>query len=174
MVIDNLSNSFRAVFERIEMMVAQYYATEGKGHRPPSLQFHEADFRDVENMANILETYAVPLECKLGPFSSDQRRRSNITGVIHFAAYKSIEESIKQPLKYYANNVGGLIDFCAILSKFGIKKLVFSSSATVYGTVADTGVPLREEYCSQESIVYIDDDGMKKRAEPGSSGLTNP
>jgi hypothetical protein len=56
-------------------------------------------------------------------------RTSRISGVIHFAAYKSVEESIRQPLRYYSNNVCGLVDFLDLLEQFGIKNFVFSSSA---------------------------------------------
>jgi UDP-glucose 4-epimerase len=62
---------------------------------------------------------------------------SRISGVIHFAAYKSVEESIRMPLRYYSNNVCGLVDFLSLLEEFGIKNFVFSSSATVYGEGAN-------------------------------------
>ncbi|NLL27649.1 MAG: UDP-glucose 4-epimerase GalE [Bacteroidales bacterium] len=58
---------------------------------------------------------------------------ANIDGVIHFAAYKSVNESVEKPLEYYANNINSLIsilEFCKIKK---IKSLVFSSSCTVYG-----------------------------------------
>lgn len=173
-MIDNLSNAFRSVFERIEEMTDRYYETQELKHKRPSLRCYEADFRNQQDITAILEEYAV-----IPGFSSDfsdmnQTRRSLITGVIHFAAYKAVEESIRQPLKYYANNVGGLIDFCSLLGNFGIKRIVFSSSATVYGTVADRGVPLREEYCSQETVSFVDHDGIDKKVESGCSGLTNP
>jgi UDP-glucose 4-epimerase len=167
-IIDNLSNSFRNVFERLQMMVADYWAGLDQCHSCPSLEFHEADFRDAEKITDILRKYNTPTGLER------TQCRSSITGVIHFAAFKSVEESIRYPLKYYANNVGGLIDFCATLGDFGIKKLVFSSSATVYGTVADKGIPLREEYCCQQPIIYVDEEGIERRAEAGSLGLTNP
>lgn len=58
---------------------------------------------------------------------------NKIDAVIHFAGLKAVGESCKIPLKYYENNVYGTIVLCQIMQKFGIKKLVFSSSATVYG-----------------------------------------
>ncbi|KAG9248804.1 hypothetical protein BJ878DRAFT_287929 [Calycina marina] len=171
-VIDNLSNAFRSVFERIGSMVNQHY--ELQKHRQPCLRLHEADFRDQQAITNILEEYAAsPIYDKEYP-GMIQQRCSNITGVIHFAAYKAVEESIRQPLKYYANNVGGLISFCSLLGNFGIKRIVFSSSATVYGTVADRGIPLREEYCSQKTISFVDHNGADTTVEAGCTGLTNP
>ena len=56
-----------------------------------------------------------------------------IQGVIHFAAYKAVGESVQEPLKYYENNVGGLISVLKAMQKTGCETLVFSSSCTVYG-----------------------------------------
>ncbi|CAG8950736.1 hypothetical protein HYFRA_00002947 [Hymenoscyphus fraxineus] len=171
-IVDNLSNAFSSVFDRLETMVAGYYDTVKIGYRRPLLKLYEADFRDTQRMTTILEAFEIPPKLHETPQKS--RRQSRISGVIHFAAFKAVGESIQQPLKYYANNVGGLIDFCSLLGDFGIKNFVFSSSATVYGTVADVGIPLREEYCSQETTIFIDEDGQKRVVESGCAGLTNP
>ncbi|RFA33385.1 UDP-glucose 4-epimerase GalE [Virgibacillus dokdonensis] len=56
-----------------------------------------------------------------------------IDGVIHFAGYKAVDESIKRPLDYYYNNVLSTINIAKICTKYNVKKIVFSSSATVYG-----------------------------------------
>lgn len=102
------------------------------------------------------------------------RCESRIIGVIHFAAFKSVEESIRCPLKYYENNVCGLVDFLGLLQEFGIKNFVFSSSATVYGEGANAGIPLREELCVHHPETYHDDDGDQHHAIPGVLGLTSP
>jgi UDP-glucose 4-epimerase len=60
-------------------------------------------------------------------------RQQNYYAVIHFAALKAIEESMRNPLTYYDNNVNGLIALCRAMTTANVKKLVFSSSATVYG-----------------------------------------
>lgn len=57
----------------------------------------------------------------------------HIEGVIHFAAYKSVADSVKYPLKYYENNVGGLITLLKKIDEYKIPNFVFSSSCTVYG-----------------------------------------
>lgn len=57
----------------------------------------------------------------------------NISGIIHFAAYKAVGESTENPLKYYQNNVGSLMTILSFMKDKGIKDLVFSSSCTVYG-----------------------------------------
>ncbi len=67
-----------------------------------------------------------------------------IDAVIHFAGLKAVGESVSIPLKYYHNNITGTLMLLEAMGKAGVKRLVFSSSATVYG-MAET-VPLREEY----------------------------
>ena len=76
-----------------------------------------ADVTDYNAMEEVLET-------------------PRIEAVIHFAALKSVGESVAQPLKYYENNVAGTLSVLRAMQKNGIKKFIFSSSATVYGTGA--------------------------------------
>jgi UDP-glucose 4-epimerase len=64
--------------------------------------------------------------------------------VIHFAGLKAVGESVQRPIDYYENNVGGTLSLCRALTKAGIRNLVFSSSATVYGDPAS--VPIREHF----------------------------
>ncbi|MEK8030170.1 UDP-glucose 4-epimerase GalE [Ideonella sp. DXS29W] len=59
--------------------------------------------------------------------------RHRIDAVVHFAAFKAVGESAEQPLAYYANNLGGLVATCDAMRRHGVKAMVFSSSATVYG-----------------------------------------
>ncbi len=58
---------------------------------------------------------------------------NKIDAAIHFAGYKAVGESVKKPLEYYHNNILSTLNLCASMSRHGCKKLVFSSSATVYG-----------------------------------------
>ncbi|MCB1995806.1 MAG: UDP-glucose 4-epimerase GalE [Rhodoferax sp.] len=60
-------------------------------------------------------------------------QRHTIDAAVHFAAFKAVGESVAQPLAYYRNNVGGLVNVCSALQRHGIRRFVFSSSATVYG-----------------------------------------
>lgn len=76
--------------------------------------FYEADIRDEEKMDEIFGAH-------------------KIDAVIHFAAYKAVGESCKLPLKYYENNISGTVGLLKIMAKRGVKKIIFSSSATVYG-----------------------------------------
>ncbi len=70
-----------------------------------------------------------------------------IEGVVHFAAHMAVGESVHQPLKYYENNVSGLINLLSFMDKTDCKNLIFSSSCTVYGEV--TKVPVNETFPTQ-------------------------
>ena len=67
-----------------------------------------------------------------------------IDAVIHFAGLKAVGESVAQPLRYYDNNVAGSVALFEVMAEFGCKRLVFSSSATVYGDPAS--VPISEDF----------------------------
>ncbi|MGI5967108.1 MULTISPECIES: UDP-glucose 4-epimerase GalE [Anaerotruncus] len=69
--------------------------------------------------------------------------QNQIDAVIHFAGLKAVGESCKIPLKYYHNNLTGTLVLCQVMEKFGCKKFVFSSSATVYGM--HNPVPFKED-----------------------------
>ncbi|TFW36010.1 UDP-glucose 4-epimerase GalE [Massilia horti] len=90
-----------------------------------SFVFEQADIRDRAAMERI--------------FGAHQ-----IGAVIHFAGLKAVGESVSQPLRYYDNNVSGSVVLFETMEKFGVKTLVFSSSATVYGDPAS--VPIREDF----------------------------
>ncbi len=70
-------------------------------------------------------------------------QRHRIDAAVHFAAFKAVGESTARPLAYYANNLGGLLTVCATMQRHGVKRFVFSSSATVYGQ--PERLPLRED-----------------------------
>jgi UDP-glucose 4-epimerase len=72
--------------------------------------------------------------------------------VIHFAGLKAVGESVAQPLRYYDNNVSGSIVLFETMVKFGVKTLVFSSSATVYGDPAS--VPITEDFPLSATNAY--------------------
>jgi UDP-glucose 4-epimerase len=88
------------------------------------IKSYNVDLLDKEGLTNI--------------FSENQ-----IEAVIHFAGLKAVGESVEKPLYYYHNNITGTLILSEVMKDFGVKKMVFSSSATVYGT-AET-VPLNEE-----------------------------
>ncbi len=79
-----------------------------------SLKFYEQDFQDATALTKII---------------TDE----GVTGIIHFAAYKAVNESVEEPLKYYQNNVAGLITLLKVVEQQKVPHFVFSSSCTVYG-----------------------------------------
>ncbi|BAL26255.1 UDP-glucose 4-epimerase [Azoarcus sp. KH32C] len=64
--------------------------------------------------------------------------------MIHFAALKAVGESVAEPLRYYGNNIEGLLSLISAMGEAGVRRIVFSSSATVYGDPAS--VPIREDF----------------------------
>lgn len=78
--------------------------------------------------------------------------RHNIEAIIHFAAYISVEESMRDPLRYYNNNVAGTINLLDVAVKHNVKKIIFSSTAAVYGVVEDR--PLLETDKKDPASVY--------------------
>lgn len=87
--------------------------------------FHECDVRDAEALRGIFHEHA-------------------IDAVLHFAGLKAVDESVAQPLRYYENNVGSTLALCEAMAESGVRQLVFSSSATVYGD--PDAVPVREDH----------------------------
>lgn len=86
-------------------------------------KFYEMNYLDREKLEKVFE-------------------ENKIDSVINFAGFKAVGESVKEPLKYYYNNISGAIVLLQTMKKFGVKKFVFSSSATVYGDPEK--VPLTE------------------------------
>lgn len=87
-------------------------------------KFYECDIRDKNNMDKIF-------------------KENKIDAVIHFAGLKAVGESCQKPLEYYDNNIGGTLTLCDVMRNNGCKKIVFSSSATVYGM--NNISPLKED-----------------------------
>lgn len=69
---------------------------------------------------------------------------NQIEAVVHFAGLKAVGESVSMPLRYYHNNVSGTLILCETMAKYNVKRIVFSSSATVYGNPAT--VPIKEDF----------------------------
>ncbi len=86
--------------------------------------FYECDIRDAEGLRKVF-------------------RAHKIEAVIHFAGLKAVGESVREPLMYYDNNVAGTVMLCQVMAEMGCKRIIFSSSATVYGTGNPS--PLKED-----------------------------
>ena len=88
------------------------------------IKFYEADIRDAKALDEI--------------FANE-----DISAVIHFAGLKAVGESVAKPLAYYDNNIAGTVTLCDAMRRAGVKNIIFSSSATVYGDPAF--IPITEE-----------------------------
>ena len=71
-------------------------------------------------------------------------KENSIDAVIHFAGFKAVGESVTMPLEYYENNLGSTISLCEVMKEYNCKKIVFSSSATVYGKPKE--LPIKETF----------------------------
>ena len=112
------------------VVLDNYYNAKPEAlHRVQSLAgkifpFYECDIRDADGLRRIF-------------------RENQIDAVIHFAGLKAVGESVQKPLAYYDNNVGGTVTLCQVMAEAGCKRMIFSSSATVYGM--NNPSPLRED-----------------------------
>ncbi|EPS0984320.1 UDP-glucose 4-epimerase GalE [Vibrio vulnificus] len=95
--------------------------------------FYQGDIRDSEILQHVFAQH-------------------DIQGVIHFAGLKAVGESVEKPLMYYDNNVSGTLNLVREMDKAGVKSLIFSSSATVYGDPAS--VPIREDFPTSATNPY--------------------
>ncbi len=84
------------------------------------------------------------IDLRDSPALAEVFRANAFDAVIHFAGLKAVGESTEIPLAYYDNNVGGTLSLCKVMADAGVRNLVFSSSATVYGD--PTSVPVREDF----------------------------
>lgn len=87
--------------------------------------FYEYDLCDMEKLDSIF-------------------KKESISAVIHFAGLKAVGESVSIPLKYYQNNLTGTINLLLCMQKYNVKKIIFSSSATVYGN--PNTLPIKEDF----------------------------
>ncbi len=89
-------------------------------------------------------------DCTHTSFMDTVFSETNPSGVIHFAAYKAVGESVEKPLEYYRNNVVSLLVLLEVMKKYNCSQLVFSSSCTVYGTPKI--LPVTEQSPTQKAI----------------------
>ncbi|MCQ2429656.1 MAG: UDP-glucose 4-epimerase GalE [Clostridia bacterium] len=111
-IVDNFCNSKPVVLDRIERIT---------GRRP---KFYEVDLCDAEGLERVFA------------------ENPELESCIHFAGLKAVGESTQKPLLYYRNNFLSTLTLCETMARHGVKRIVFSSSATVYGD--PERVPIRE------------------------------
>ncbi|MBP5293918.1 MAG: UDP-glucose 4-epimerase GalE [Clostridia bacterium] len=113
-IADNFSNSKPCVLDRIEQIT---------GKRPA---FELCDLCDKDALEQVF------------------KKHPGITGSIHFAGLKAVGESVRMPVEYYRNNLNSTMNLITLSEKYNAKRIVFSSSATVYGK--PKSVPIREDF----------------------------
>lgn len=116
-IVDNLSNSKPTTEAKIRKVL-------NNPELEQNLHVHIVDLIDTEALRTVFQSY-------------------KFDGVIHFAALKAVGESCQQPLRYYRNNINATFNLFSMMEEFGVTKLIFSSSATVYGSHAIS--PYKEE-----------------------------
>jgi UDP-glucose 4-epimerase len=131
------------------------------------LEMLEAGFRVtvVDNLSNSKEEALRRVQALTGKeidfVKADIRDRAALDrifagrgfdAVVHFAGLKAVGESVQMPLAYYDNNIGGTITLCEAMAEAGVRNIVFSSSATVYGDPAT--VPIREHFPTSATNPY--------------------
>jgi UDP-glucose 4-epimerase len=102
-IIDNFANAEKRTLEGIRQITGK------------EVKLYEGDCKDSAFLANVFE------------------QEKLVNGIIHFAAFKAVGESVREPLKYYRNNIVSTLALLELMPRFGIKNFVFSSSCTVYG-----------------------------------------
>ncbi|KAL6578902.1 UDP-glucose 4-epimerase Uge1 [Orobanche minor] len=105
-IIDNLDNAVEEAVHQLRQLVGPQLSQ--------NLDFHLGDIRNVEDLEKLFS-------------------QSKFDAVIHFAGLKAVGESVAHPMRYFDNNLVGSINLYKVMAKYNCKKLVFSSSATVYG-----------------------------------------
>lgn len=114
-IVDNFSNSSQKIIPRIRNL----NSTSSK------LFVYDNDILNINSLSDIFEHHP------------------HISCILHLAGLKSVNESVSNPLKYYSNNVTGLLNILSMVKKYNISKFIFSSSATVYGN--PSSLPLTEK-----------------------------
>ena len=120
-VVDNLSNSKPESLRRVAQILRQEGVVDDSFQGVP---FHEVDIRDRKGLDRVLDKYS-------------------FDACIHFAGLKAVGESVSKPIEYYENNINGTLVLVQAMREHGVKNIIFSSSATVYGNPEI--IPITEE-----------------------------
>ena len=115
-IVDDLSNASEKVIDRITTIVGPQAAA--------NLSFYVADVNDRDALERIFT-------------------ENDVDRVIHFAGFKAVGESVTKPIEYYSNNLGNTLTLVDVMREHGVKSIIFSSSATVYGD--PDSLPLTEK-----------------------------
>ena len=107
--------------------------------------FSNSKAKTIENIKKITKTDFKFIKADVTNKGEMEKvfKENKIDCIIHFAAYKAVGESVLKPLKYYQNNLIGILNIIQLMQKYGCNNIVFSSSATVYGV--PKSVPIKED-----------------------------
>ena len=108
--VDDYSTSNENAYARIENITGK------------KVKYYQVDLKNYDDLKKVME------------------QNDAVTGIIHFAAHKWVGDSVENPLKYYKNNVGGLVNVLNIQKEFNIPYFIFSSSCSVYGNIDELPV----------------------------------
>ena len=123
-VMDNLYNSSEKALEHVQEITGK------------ALTFYKTDMLDREGVKALFDAETS------GESLNQAGGRRTIDAVIHFAGLKAVGESVHKPIEYYRNNIAGTLNLCDEMRAHGVKNIIFSSSATVYGEPAE--IPITE------------------------------
>jgi len=132
-----------------------YLALREAGHRPVVFDnFSNASPRVLSRLGQLFQETVTCVEGDIRDVTALEKTitKHGCEAVIHFAGYKAVGESMAEPLKYYAVNVGGTERLLTAMTNTGVKKLIFSSSATVYGDPQQ--LPIPEDHPLSTASVY--------------------
>ena len=145
--LDNFDNSHKWINDRIKEVIAADYGEDALAliddldyEHPNAVASDKRIFR-LKDIIHRFRYYEVDI-CNKKKLKKIFEKHPNIQGIIHFAAHKAVGESCEKPLKYYQNNLLGLVNILACAKKYKVPNFIFSSSCTVYGNA--TELPDRE------------------------------
>ena len=121
-LVDNLFNSQKKTIDAIEEITKRKIK-----------KFYQVDLRNFEEVGRVFS-------------------ENSIEAIVHFAALKAVGESVRNPIKYYQNNVAGTLNLLEHAQNYNVKKFIFSSSATVYGIPKQ--LPLTEDFPTEAVSPY--------------------
>ena len=124
---------YQLIDQKLDVIIIDNLQTGNRKAIHPDATFYEGDIRDIEFMRDVFE-------------------KESIESIVHFAANSLVGESMEKPLEYFDNNVYGTQVLLKVMNEFGVKKIVFSSTAATYGE-PDT-IPITEEVKTNPTNAY--------------------
>jgi|SRR5690625_1384710 len=138
--------------ENYEVIVADNLSTGFRSAVDSRAKFYECDIANVNDMEKLFT-------------------ENSVTGVMHFAAFSLVGESVQEPLKYFKNNTGTMLTLLELLNKYDVRHLVFSSTAAVYGEAEQ--MPINEDSVKNPTSPYGESKLMMEKIINWTSKVTD-